>query len=636
MVYRIIYVAIQYSRKVSSQIICRTRDGIKPFHNYTVYSVSLPLQKFVFRLVIAQILFNQNLKIMEAQTKQRATGKRSKGPSSKPNRSKPNGKLDTVPQIQMLEIGSVSPDPGQPRKTFDEQSLNHLAQSIAEHGVLQPITVRKTDEGFTIVMGERRFRASKLAGLTNIPAMVRDYVDTEVLEVQIIENLQRKDVEPTEEAEAIQFLLDRYEPSEIAKRLGRSENYIRQRIKLAGLIEGFKVFVRNGEMTISLAVAVALFEPGEQQMMLDSLEGDFQGHRIKRMIESRTYDLTKACFDVTDKTLVTKVGACTVCPFNAANQGSLFGEGKMVCTRTSCFENKKTKTFMQLLKRVKKEGLKLVPNISKYWVEEVRNQWVMVQMEKVGLEVHLTNELDILKQPIEPTLEAIKEEHRHYEYTEEELAEFLSEALESFTEEKEAWDKAVENGFEKGILLETDTYLTQPVFVKVREETNDGSSGAKSLEKRKMSECTPAEQIIKINSRELRKKQIENNNQFKEVVDMIRETDYIGRKKPLTTDEMVAISIHFSLENEIAFHGKLYQMSGNNTLRRFQNLLLPVFQYVHDHKLNISSNFKYSKKFITHRELLNYLKEDNIKAFRKGMAQHLEPHFDRVLNCKKN
>ena len=160
--------------------------------------------------------------------------------------------------------------------------------------------------------------------------------------------------------------MDRYEPNEIAKRLGRSENYIRQRIKLAGLIEGFRVFVRNGEMTISLGVAVALFEPGEQQMMLESLEGEYQGHRIKRMIESRTFDLTKACFDVTDKTLVPKAGACVVCPFNAANQGNLFGEGKMVCTRTSCFENKKTKTFMQLLKRVKMEGLKLVPNISKY------------------------------------------------------------------------------------------------------------------------------------------------------------------------------------------------------------------------------------------------------------------------------
>lgn len=88
----------------------------------------------------------------------------------------------------------------------------------------------------------------------------------------------------------------------------------------------------------------------------------------------------------------------------------------------------------------------------------------------------------------------------------------------------------------------------------------------------------------------------------------------------------------FSLENEIAFHGKLYEMSGNTTLQRFQKLLLPVFQYVHAHKLSDADKYMYAKKFITHRQLFNYLKEDNLEAFRQGMRQHLEPHFDRVLN----
>lgn len=91
----------------------------------------------------------------------------------------------------------------------------------------------------------------------------------------------------------------------------------------------------------------------------------------------------------------------------------------------------------------------------------------------------------------------------------------------------------------------------------------------------------------------------------------------------------------FSLENEVAFHGKLYEMSGNKTLQRFQDLLLPVFKYVHEHKLPDAETYMYSKKFITHRELLNFLKEDNIKGFRKGMAQHLEPHFNRVLDPTK-
>ncbi|MBJ7879790.1 FadR/GntR family transcriptional regulator [Gelidibacter salicanalis] len=87
----------------------------------------------------------------------------------------------------------------------------------------------------------------------------------------------------------------------------------------------------------------------------------------------------------------------------------------------------------------------------------------------------------------------------------------------------------------------------------------------------------------------------------------------------------------FSLQNEVAFHGKLYEMSGNRTLKRVQHILLPVFKYVHDYKLLDAKTYKYSKKFVTHRDLLNYLQANDIKKFRKGLALHLEPHFERVL-----
>ena len=129
-------------------------------------------------------------------------------------------------QIQNLSIEKVIPDPMQPRKSFNEALLQQLSESIKKHGVLQPITVRKSGKEYIIVMGERRFRASKLAGKKTIPCIVRTYKNNDVLEVQIIENLQRQDVEPTEEAEAIAFLNEKYVPSEIAKRLGRSDNSV--------------------------------------------------------------------------------------------------------------------------------------------------------------------------------------------------------------------------------------------------------------------------------------------------------------------------------------------------------------------------------------------------------------------------
>ncbi|UGU15439.1 ParB/RepB/Spo0J family partition protein [Sinomicrobium kalidii] len=494
---------------------------------------------------------------METQTKQTRKTTGQKKTSSKSIKT-----AAATLKVQYLDMDAVVPDPQQPRKTFDESSLNLLSQSIAEHGVLQPITVRKSEKDFIIVMGERRYRAGKLAGLKTIPAIVRDYENNDVLEVQIIENLQRKDVEPTEEAEAIAFLTDRYDPTDIAKRLGRSENFVRQRLKLAGLIEGFKAFIRSGEMSLSLGVAVALFEPEEQQMMLESLGGEFHANRLKRMVNNQTFDLANAPFDLSDKKLLPKAGACTLCPFNAANQGNLFGNGKMVCTRTACFENKKAKTLLNLIERAKKEKLLLVPDINPYWVNEEHNQLVMTQMEKQGLTIHLPDELEIIEEPIEPTSEIIKEKKRFYNYTDEELQEDLDEAMTAYKEAKEQYDTALDHGFEKGILLHTDSYKTGKIFVKIRETSGEEeTTRVLPLEQRKMSECTPAEQIIKIKAREERKKEIENNKLFEEVVEMIRETNYIDTDKPLSADEMAAFAIAL-YENNIGYYDQSQYFKG--------------------------------------------------------------------------
>ncbi|MBC9795390.1 ParB/RepB/Spo0J family partition protein [Sinomicrobium weinanense] len=497
---------------------------------------------------------------METQTKQKraqkTTGRKKPARENVKTVADKNG---TSLQVRELDLAVIKPDPKQPRKTFDQESLQLLAQSIAEHGVLQPITVRKAKTGYIIVMGERRYRAGKLAGQKTIPAIVRDYDDDQVLEVQIIENLQRRDVEPTEEAEAMAYLVYRYSPAEIAKRLGRTENFVRQRLKLAGLIEGFKHYVRSGEMTLSLGIAVALFDPEEQQMMLESLNGEFHANKLKRLIENETFNLENAPFDLSDKKLLPKAGACTLCPFNAANQGNLFGEGKMICTRTACFENKKVQTLLNLIRKAKKDKLMLVPKISSYWAEEEGNQYIMARMEEHGLAVHLTDELDILKEPVKPTLEIIRERNQHIDYSDEELQEGLDHALETYAEARKEYDNATGDGFSKGILLHTDSYKSEAILVKLREiPERVETAQALPLDKRKMAECTPEEQIVKIEGREFRKKQIENNRLFEEVAYMIRDTEYINMDKPLSTGEMAAFAISL-YENNIGYYGQTDQ-----------------------------------------------------------------------------
>ncbi|MFD0863879.1 ParB/RepB/Spo0J family partition protein [Sungkyunkwania multivorans] len=464
-----------------------------------------------------------------------------------------NGKKVPALQIENIPIGKIKPDPKQPRKTFNEDALQQLSASIENHGVLQPITVRQLNGHYVIVMGERRYRASKLAGKKTIPCIVRTYENNDVLEVQIIENLQRQDVEPTEEAEAIAYLSEKYVPAEIAKRLGRTDNFVRQRLKLAGLIEGFKHFVRNGEMTISLGVGVALFTPEEQQIMLETMGEDFSAHQINRMIKDQTYDLEKASFDVMDKKLVPKAGSCVECPFNAANQGNLFGEGKMVCTKSACFETKKTKSFLNLIEKSKKENILLIPEIRQYWVDDENNQLIISHLEKNGLKVYLLDDVELIEEPTKPTIEAIKIEYQHYDYSEDELKAELEEAIQNYEEELKNYNLAADNGFVNGIVFHRETYQNKEVFVKIIEKSKDESTEYSApLTNRKMADCTPEEQIIKINEREIRKKQIENNKQFEEVVQMIRETEYINTKKTLSTDEMVAFSISL-FENNVDY-----------------------------------------------------------------------------------
>ncbi len=498
-------------------------------------------------------------------------------------------------QIQNLSVEKVITDPMQPRKTFNESLLNGLSESIKKHGVLQPITVRESGSEFVIVMGERRYRASKLANKKTIPCIVREYKNNDVLEVQIIENLQRQDIEPTEEAEAIAFLSEKYVSSEIAKRLGRSDNFIRQRLKLAGLIEGFKKFVRNGEMTISLGVGVALFEPEEQQMMLETMGKDFNAHQINRMIKEQTFDLEKAPFDVTDKKLIVKAGACNECPFNAANQGNLFGDGKMVCTKSACYESKKSKSFLNLIEKSKKEQIILIPEIQKYWADEERNQLIIAQLENSGLKVYLLDDVEIIECPIEPTIEAIKKEYQHYDYSEAELKEEYNDAFENYTEELETYNSAKENGFANGIVFHPETYRHKEVFVKiVTASKNESTTYSAPLAERKMADCSPEEQIVKINEREIRKKQIENNKQFEEVVEMIRETKYIETKKTLSVDEMVAFSLSL-YENNVSYSSQQKYFSG---------LLGDTSKMT---RIEIVENFKKKFKKETIHKLIRYI-----------------------------
>ncbi|HEK7197117.1 TPA: ParB/RepB/Spo0J family partition protein [Staphylococcus aureus] len=171
-------------------------------------------------------------------------------------------------QIKQIGISDIKPNPYQPRKTFDENHLNDLADSIKQYGILQPIVLRKTVQGYYIVVGERRFRASKIAGLKYVSAIIKDLTDEDMMELAVIENLQREDLNAIEEAESYQRLMTdlKITQQEVAKRLSKSRPYIANMLRLLHLPKKIADMVKDGRLT-SAHGRTLLAIKDEQQML---------------------------------------------------------------------------------------------------------------------------------------------------------------------------------------------------------------------------------------------------------------------------------------------------------------------------------------------------------------------------------
>ena len=169
----------------------------------------------------------------------------------------PSFESDT--RIETLPLREIEPDPGQPRKTFDDETLAELSASIAEHGLLQPIAVRpKPSGGYLIVAGERRWRASRMAGLTEVPVIVKDVTDEQAMELALVENLQREDLDPVEEAVGIRELMTRSDltQEQAARKLGKSRSALANSLRLLSLPETVLELLKSGFITIGHAKVV--------------------------------------------------------------------------------------------------------------------------------------------------------------------------------------------------------------------------------------------------------------------------------------------------------------------------------------------------------------------------------------------
>ena len=289
-----------------------------------------------------------------------------------------------VSSIQDIPLERIRESKTNPRTQFDQGKLAELADNIREHGVLQPILVRPLPQGaagiYELVAGARRYRASKLAGRESIPATVRELTDTQCLEMQLIENLQRAEVHELDEAQGYAALMqlqpETYTVETISAKVNKSQAYVYGRLRLTQLIPEAKQAFYEAKMTVAHAFEIARLQPTDQRRALQEC---FPHHRnaasilkdkkaeavtvreLREWIEREIHlDLTNAPFDPQDETLLPSAGACARCPKRTGNNPLLFPEVRLksICTDRDCYRTKVEALVQIRVKPLEEKGEK--------------------------------------------------------------------------------------------------------------------------------------------------------------------------------------------------------------------------------------------------------------------------------------
>lgn len=275
---------------------------------------------------------------------------------------------------QAVRIAEIHPSPTNPRKTFPEAEQGELIESVKRHGVMQPILVRPWPAAYAcegeqpryeLIAGERRFRAAKAAGLEFIPATVRDLDDHETLELQIVENLHRKDLNELEEAEGYELMTKQYgyTAEQLAEKIGKSKAYIYARLKLTAAGAAARAAFRDGKLDASRLLLVARIPTATLQQqaveMLTSRE-HLATYRAAAQYVQTNYmlKLAEAPFPRGDADLLPAAGKCHPCPKRTGSQPALYPDVKSadICTDPECFAAKKAAHFARLKSEAKAQG----------------------------------------------------------------------------------------------------------------------------------------------------------------------------------------------------------------------------------------------------------------------------------------
>ncbi|MBQ5986051.1 MAG: ParB/RepB/Spo0J family partition protein [Clostridia bacterium] len=196
--------------------------------------------------------------------------------------------------IEQVSLYDIDTNPDQPRKTFDEEKLNELAASIKRHGVVQPLIVKQNGTRYTIIAGERRFRAARIAGLSTVPVLVSDMDENAIMEVALVENIQRENLNPIEEAAAIRLLMEQHDltQEEVSARIGKSRPAIANALRLLSLDKPVAEMIKTGKLSAGHGKMLAGIADAAQQRALaeKAVEKDWSVRRLENELQFASWE----------------------------------------------------------------------------------------------------------------------------------------------------------------------------------------------------------------------------------------------------------------------------------------------------------------------------------------------------------
>lgn len=470
--------------------------------------------------------------------------------------------------FKMVLLSEIKPDPNQPRKFYDETAMQELTDSVRQKKILQPILIRpigcseayvKIDPAakmsievrrksgysgpvYLVVCGERRLKAAMSVNAAfkdrnSIPAVIRELNDEEALELQIIENLQRKDVHPMEEAIAFQSLLEKQKDvKEIGAKVGKGEFYVKQRIKLCALSKPWQAAYWSGRIDNKTALTVATFDEKIQAEMYKERVENYTGAIDLNSFFFNRFrgDLSNAPFSLEDATLDKKAGPCTSCPFNSA-VASLFPDNGQPakCTRFSCFKHKADISFDREVAKAKIEPGMIFVNTeySGYHDNFTR------KIEKDGFEYwngYGAGNFSVIEPPEKPTIEYFDIDDYA---SEKERDESFADDLRIYEKNLLAYNEKIAGGkLKRAFAVHGDSigkYVYLQIGKKSAESTGSTGSSKATKEKEVAGKLTVQdinEEIKRIQDREKRNEEIDTNKIHKSILEQVKKNDKL--KKP--------------------------------------------------------------------------------------------------------